>query len=739
VNTRSRNPSGLASDRALAAALVLASAAALCALFWPTALRRVFLYGDLGIFFLPFRIFLSENLARGITPLWMPNLFCGYYAHGEGPIGIFHPLRWLLYRFLPVTEAFNLECILPYPLALIGVALFVRRRALPVSAAIFGGLTFAFSAYMTVRLAHLNALAVLAHLGWLLLAIDIVLRDRGRKRWLGWLGAAAATASQVLIGYPPAIAYSWMLAVPYALLVAVRDERPRALLAVAGALGAGLLLGAVQLVPTWDYLAASLRTGATYEFLTDQSLHPFNLLSIVAPWLFRDRLYMDSAYNPIEQALYFGPVVPIAAVWVVERSRRIAHLRSVVAVLLALSGLALVLALGKHTPLYRYFLEIPVIGLLRVPARYSIGMYAAGAAFAAIAFAELLRGDASASAPRPTTWLWAVPAASWAVAAAALAFRDPAAEQGIASQLNGAGWIALGPAAFTLAAALFTAAVRGHRSALYGLAVLALADQTTYAATLWWTEPPRTVGDYRARIDEPAARPPFRITTPANLFSYQTPDQRWHYSSPTMLIVNGARLVSGYAAVAPATRLNYGSPASLRAAGATVRQSGNAVEQLSGAVARAHMVANAVHSLLPKVAISEIDLETSALVDEPLDLEAGEPGEAEILEDLPGSVRIATRAESRQLLVLSESFHSGWRVAIDGEARPAIRANGDFLGVVVEAGDHRVEFSFRPRSFEIGRAASLAGIALVAIAGSFAATGGAGRSARSAEQRVEVE
>src|SRR4030095_6599563 len=281
---------------------------ALGALFWPAALRRMFVYGDLGGFFLPFRIFLADHLAHGITPLWMPNLFCGFYAHGEGQIGIFHPVRWLLYRLLPLPEAFNLECLLPYPLALVGLALFLRPLALPASAAIFGGATFALSAYLTARLTHVNAITVIAHLGWLLFAIDILLRESGRARWRAWLGIALVTGSQFLVGYPVGVAYCWLIAIPYAGLVAAGGRRVAPLMAVASALAVGFLLGGIQLVPTWEHLAASQRAQPDYAFLAEQSLHPLNLLTIVAPWLFSHRLYMDEVFNQVEQVCYLGAV-----------------------------------------------------------------------------------------------------------------------------------------------------------------------------------------------------------------------------------------------------------------------------------------------------------------------------------------------------------------------------------------------------------------------------------------------
>jgi len=116
----------------------------------------------------------------------------------------------------------------------LGVGLFLRRLALPASAALFGGISFGFSAYLTVRLTHLSAIGVLAHLGFVLFALDVLLRaPPGRPRSLAWLGVAALTGSQLLAGYPPALVYSLMLEIAYLLFVAVsRREALPALRAV---------------------------------------------------------------------------------------------------------------------------------------------------------------------------------------------------------------------------------------------------------------------------------------------------------------------------------------------------------------------------------------------------------------------------------------------------------------------------------------------------------------------------
>jgi Bacterial membrane protein YfhO len=159
-----------------------------------------------------------------------------------------------------------------------------------------------------------------------------------------------------------------------------------------------------------------------------------------------------------------------------------------------------------------------------------------------------------------------------------------------------------------------------------------------------------------------------------------------------------------------------GNPPSLRVAGASARLVDLGFERLPGALPRARLVGRAVPSAQPAIDIERIDVERVALVEEPDALEPGPTGSAGtsvIDEDLAGAIRITVKAPTRGLLVLAESFHPGWRVNVDGADARVLRVNGDFMGVVVEPGDHAVSFSFAPRSFAMGCWTSLAGIAIV--------------------------
>lgn len=107
-----------------------------------------------------------------------------------------------------------------------------------------------------------------------------------------------------------------------------------------------------------------------------------------------------------------------------------------------------------------------------------------------------------------------------------------------------------------------------------------------------------------------------------------------------------------------------------------------------------------------------LDVSRTALVDAPLtDTISGEPGTARVLGEQPGRLSIETRAPHPQLLVLTERFHSGWRVVIDGQAAPVVRVYEAYLGCVVPAGRREVAFTFAPASARQGLWLTIAGVA----------------------------
>jgi len=94
-----------------------------------------------------------------------------------------------------------------------------------------------------------------------------------------------------------------------------------------------------------------------------------------------------------------------------------------------------------------------------------------------------------------------------------------------------------------------------------------------------------------------------------------------------------------------------------------------------------------------------------------LETPAGEAkGHVEITHQTPSSLALKVTTPTDGLLVLSEVYYPGWQAIVDGKSTPILRVNYVLRGVPVPAGEHEVEFSYRPATFMWG--AIISGITL---------------------------
>jgi uncharacterized membrane protein YfhO len=108
-----------------------------------------------------------------------------------------------------------------------------------------------------------------------------------------------------------------------------------------------------------------------------------------------------------------------------------------------------------------------------------------------------------------------------------------------------------------------------------------------------------------------------------------------------------------------------------------------------------------------------------AIIDQPI---AGLPADATLQSPVPHVVqhtphKVAIQAQLTQpgLLVLGDVYYPGWQAFVDGRETTIYRANYVMRAVFVPAGEHLVEFSYRPLSLQIG--AIVSAMALVGVAG----------------------
>jgi uncharacterized membrane protein YfhO len=83
----------------------------------------------------------------------------------------------------------------------------------------------------------------------------------------------------------------------------------------------------------------------------------------------------------------------------------------------------------------------------------------------------------------------------------------------------------------------------------------------------------------------------------------------------------------------------------------------------------------------------------------------------------PDRVALAATLERPGVVVLADVFYPGWSLAVDGASARLLRVNVMMRGVAVPAGEHTLEFRYRPASFHVGLAVSGAGLTALAALG----------------------
>ena len=721
---------------ASAAVILIVAVVSLGMLAAPWLRGDVYTGGDLQSFNLPIRKFYADCLERGENPIWWPYIYCGFYLHGDGQTGIFHPWHWLLYRLLPLVAAFNLELLINYPLLFAGTYLFCRRRQLPVVAALFGAFLFAFCRFNVNHLDHPNLMATMTHVPWLLWATDVLLTTTRPRQAAGVaLAIALLTGSQFLLGHPQSM---WFTALVGGWYVAVRlpacVNRWR-LAQLGAALVCGLAIGAVQWLPTYEALKLSKRAGADESFRSTGGIHPAHLFEYLAPSVFTDRippageLIGEREWSGAFE-LYMGMFVPAAIVWLVIRGRSMEPWRGLAWASLALGLIAVALSLGRYFgPLHWIVLRIPVVGLFRSAFHTIIVASLGFSLLTACVLVDVWRvAEKSVIVSwNRLAWLALVPLATLAMALVA-GLLDEVVVAGV--NWHGAG---LGAAAGNLAlslgaVALLCAAARGHRWAPAVLVLFTIADAGAHAWRASRNMRTANLAKLTAPIDATARDPLWRVW-----MATKFPEEL------NQIALQGGRQPSGYAALAPRfevmrdAELQRDHPHLLQRLTSTrwvIQVQSIEVPGLPGEPARIEvrrtpsnvpdslprirLVTAAVATAEPARKIMEIDPAQVALVDRELGLPsspAGQVGRASFVRDRPGQSLISTDAPSEQLLVFGECWHPGWRATFSGQPTPVVRTYGDLMGCVVPAGRAKVEFRFDPPSVRWGSYLSLAGLA----------------------------
>jgi len=101
--------------------------------------------------------------------------------------------------------------------------------------------------------------------------------------------------------------------------------------------------------------------------------------------------------------------------------------------------------------------------------------------------------------------------------------------------------------------------------------------------------------------------------------------------------------------------------------------------------------------------------------DPDLSLEEMKVGQVEIAQYQDNYLLLKTENEGPGILVLSDSFDSGWQAFIDGSKKEILRADFNLRAVVVPEGEHEIKLIYQPQLFKIGLFLSFGSLILFLI------------------------
>jgi hypothetical protein len=662
-------------------AMLGACAAMLLAIAWPLLVNRLYTADDLGGFAFPLRSFYADGLRAGHINLWCPNLFGGFYLHGEGQIGMLHPFHLLLYRFIPVVQAFGLELTFSYISLFAGAYFLFRRWAVDTFSAAFGAFVFAFGGANLVHIVHVNMIGVVAHAPWLLLATDHCLRDTTPRRRVIWtLVVALLNGSALLLGYPFYYLIALTLQVWYVAYLANVPGWGRLVLRLLVATGFGLLIGGIQLLPTWSALQDSTRARPTFEFLAKGSLHPVNLLQWVNPFFLLGRSFGPLAKH--ELAIYSGIGPLLLLLWLctqkADKNRRLAGF------LAGLAIMGLFLSLGEYNGLYAWYMRLPLIGIFRVPARYILFTDFALAGASALALNRLRTLPANSS-KRWRGFLFCLMLLSVLTVVAKVI--SATAWKSIAIHISDLPHVLLGSLLVCVGALLFYRVLRIGAAGLTAFWIFCLCDMTFYSGSYL----SQLTTGHRSYYE--ASKPPIPAPGPIAL---AVSDDR--------LVLGGYRLAGGYAGLEPSGVLPIKDPTYMRLLGVrAVQDEQNIWTVLDGESFAPLRILRPLYSDRPADALSHADLGATAVVTRRVDIDQPVAGSARILEWNPTSIHIAVETSGRALCMLAQRFHPGWTARIGNHPLNVLSVDGDFTGFVTPGGRQEVILEFAPQDFRLGR------------------------------------
>lgn len=671
---------------------------------------------------------LGEALSDGELPWWVSEAGHGLPLVAEGEAGALFPPNLLLFGLLPPYEAYALALLLALAALGIGTYGFARTLGAGPPGALLAGSALMLSGFALGHEHHLSLLRTAALLPWLLWVAEAHAR---RPRWLLAGFGALVVALQCLAGNPQLAHLSAVTLTIYlparAALEASGTPRARlraaglGLAAAGGMVLVGLLVAAVQVWPSYLYTAETVRAhGLSWTDATVLGYPPRDLLLFLDPAAFGTPMDEGFQSAPGERCVFWENVAYVGLVPLLLAPFAFAarELRRRAALLGSLALLALLIALGRHSPVFRALFEVfPGFDRFRVPQRWLFVTALAVVTLGALALTAGARRLAERWSPRNAALLAFTLAglAAYDVGRFGDGYYPTLPRDEVETPSPTATQLGAGPVLAVPVHGPHIARPGGPRAGgWFGRDALALASHSLNVA--WGIRSPLMyVGLLTRRSQHFEDRMINTLAAAMDRDEVSRPGSAW----TTAAAANGVAWITSFVPLeAPGLEEAFGADVVGYRVPVHVYRNRFARPR-AAVVGRAHAAPDEAAALEALLREPGIDPAGETIVEAPPggvpeDGAVGVAGTARVVAEGRGGLDVEVVAERDAWLVTTDAALAGWSATVDGKPEDLLPADVLCRAVRVPAGKHRVAFRYDPPGRTAGWLGSGVGLLLLA-------------------------
>lgn len=728
-------------------------------LFWLIFFRelltgKAFLADDFIEQYFPGKTFSAVSLSRGIIPFWNPYTFSGMPFMADIQVAVFYPFNTLMTLFVSGDRLpaliLQVSIIFHYLLSSIFCFYIGKHFKFTNTVSVIFALMFTYSSYMIIHMIHMPLVEAVI---WLPLVFLLWLKFIDSRKYIYVLGASLIMVVCTLAGYPQVTFYNYVFISLYLLVLGVNSLKAKDFVFVRHLIVAYIIfllfsfgISAFQLLPTNEFVSNSNRAKITYEFATEGSIHPNDLITIFTPKIFgvwkfnrtssdlewyathHKGAFMFSIANLYISALFVVMIVPVLIFLIRKRIKT-----SLIYLLLAIAVITVLFSLGGNFFVHRLFYDyVPFFGRFRNPG-HSLYLYTFSfSLITAFGLDELFKNRNEFSKVFNKTYFFTL--IGVVVILFIIGVSGSFVPVGITSADIVRSWISKQFLLFMVLSILFAGMVYSFvmRKLDYKLftilLVLLLCFELYY---IWYDQnngslnPEAVYQQRRQKIDD------FKNELKSELFRINMREGRNIYFQRNQGMIDRIPLIEGYGALIldKYIPINKANPNSTQTHDImNIKYKIDPVKMSfylnPSYLPRVKMFYNAkVFNAADSIALRDymqsesfnykntlvIETENNETFQLPQIADSTKlpSNEVRVINYSENEIKIQVRTDENGFLFFSEVFYPAWKAYIDGKLTPVYRADYCERAVYVEKGTHTVEMKYESDTFKQGLMFSL--------------------------------